>query len=112
MRWGGDAFEALLLDAARDGQRVLHLSGHTHWSDVFEAEEGPRGLRFARRAPSPCPTEIAARAALINTQSATRSGYPLKRSARGWGFSELLLDGDEARLVRHRYGVDEHCSDG
>ncbi len=98
MRWGGPAVEAAMLEAAGGGQRVLHLAGHTHWSDVFVAEPARDGrLRFAR-----APLAPSTRAALITTQSTTKSGYPLKHGARGFGYAELFLD-EDLRLLRHQY---------
>ena len=45
MREGRAEFERMLLDAAARGQRVLHLAGHTHWNDVFEAEPASGSAR-------------------------------------------------------------------
>jgi hypothetical protein len=106
MRAGAAAFEQLLLAAAARGQRVLHLAGHTHWSDLFLAQPDGEGLQFARSADaamSPTTTAIHAKAALINTQAATHAGTPLKASARGYGFTFLVLgDADpEVAFVRH-----------
>jgi hypothetical protein len=105
MRWGGDAFEAMLLDAAARGQRVVHLAGHTHWSDVYVSGDGPFG--FARwPAPSPCWRTIPAAVALVTTQSASQAGWPLRTSAHGHGFAELMLD-DGVGVAHHRYGASD-----
>jgi hypothetical protein len=91
MRSGALAFEAMVLAAAAAGQRVLHLAGHTHWSDVFEARSDGGALHFVRWPALPeRPTPIAGPAALITVQSASHPGV-IKESARGWGFCEILL---------------------
>ena len=105
MRDGGAQLEAMILAAAATGQRVIHLSGHTHWSDVYEAEAGPHGLRFARWAAlSPCPRVVHGNAALVTTQSASEAGLFVKTSAHGYGFAELWLD-ENVRVAHHRYGA-------
>jgi hypothetical protein len=102
MKWGAAELEQILLDAAARGQRVLHLAGHTHWSDLFEAKDG----RFHRwRKLSPCATPIEGRAALITTQAAGHPGVTFKESAFGWGFTELALDDAAPRVTFHRYGL-------
>jgi Icc-related predicted phosphoesterase len=101
MKWGAVELEKLLLEAASRGQRVLHLAGHTHWSDLFE-EQGGRFVRW--RQLSPCMKPIAGKAALITTQAAGHPGVTFKESAQGWGFTEILLDGD-AQVAFHRYGL-------
>jgi hypothetical protein len=104
MARGGDAVEAMLLAAAANGQRVIHLAGHTHWSDVFEAEAGRDGPRFARWAAlSACPRSVRGNAALVTTQSASIAGLFAKSSARGYGYAELWLD-ETVRVAHHRYG--------
>jgi len=108
MKHGHAELERILLDAAARGQRVLHLAGHTHWSDCFEAHKTDKGYCFARSPLAslpPCPTPIGSRAALITTQAADHSGIPIKDNARGWGFTELLLDGTTTRVAFHRYGL-------
>ncbi len=107
MRDGGAALEASMLAAAARGQRVLHVAGHTHWSDVFEARARPGGLRFERWPTAkmgPCYTPLHG-PALVTVQSCTHSGIPGKESARGWGFAWLRLgDGDPA-VAFQRYGL-------
>jgi Icc-related predicted phosphoesterase len=101
MKAGSRELEKVLLDAAARGQRVVHLAGHTHWSDVFEDKDG----RFVRwRKLSPCMKPIEGRAALITTQAAGHPGVSFKESAYGWGFTELMLDGD-VKVAFHRYGL-------
>jgi hypothetical protein len=107
MDQGGDAIEAMLLDAAASGHRVLHLAGHTHWSDVFESRLGAGGLRFERwSALSPCPHVVSGEAALVTTQSASEAGFLVKTSGHGYGFAELWLD-DTVRVAHHRYGASQ-----
>jgi hypothetical protein len=101
---GGAALEAMLLDAGVNGHRVVHLAGHTHWSDVFESQAGPHGPRFERWSTlSPCPQVVTGNVALVTTQSASESGFFAKTSGRGYGFAELWLD-DTVRVAHHRYG--------
>jgi hypothetical protein len=102
MRDGHAELEQLLLDAAARGQRVLHLSGHTHWSDLFEAQSG----RFVHWPDGTLPrtlTSIHGKAALVTTQAATHAGPWPKRSARGYGFTLLVLGDDDARVAFHRH---------
>jgi Icc-related predicted phosphoesterase len=99
---GGRRLEHSMLRAARRGQRVLHLSGHTHWSDVFEVEHHQfRRWDHSRLDDSPRPIEGAA--ALINTQSATHAGLPGRRNARGHGFATLALGSAAPVLQLHRF---------
>lgn len=107
MRAGSAAFEGMLLQAAARGQRVLHLAGHTHWSDVFEARGG--GLAGFTHWPveslTQCPRPIEGKAAIITTQAASHSGVFLKQTARGYGFALVLLGDDAPQVAFHRYGV-------
>ena len=52
---------------------------------------------------SPRFTRIEGRAALINTQSVTRIGVPIKQTARGHGFSEMILGDGDPRVAWHHY---------
>jgi hypothetical protein len=107
MDHGGDAIEAMLLDAGASGHRVLHLAGHTHWSDVFESRPGAGGPRFERwPAFSPCLRVVSGNVALVTTQSTSEAGFFLKTSAHGYGFTELWLD-DTVRVAQHRYGTSQ-----
>lgn len=107
MSRGSRAFEELLRTAARRGQRVLHLAGHTHWMEVFELDaEGKRFMRWDHRriGPQGQPlTTAGAPVALINTQSASHSGIPLKRNGQGYGFVRILLDAEAPQIHFHRY---------
>ena len=106
MREGRVAFEQLLLDAAAQGQRVLHLAGHTHWNDVFAAEPEGGGLAFTRWADGTGDdklTAIHAKAAMVTTQAATHSGPWPKQSARGFGFTYLVLGDGDAQVAFHRH---------
>ncbi|HRI52676.1 MAG TPA: metallophosphoesterase [Pseudomonadota bacterium] len=108
MSRGSRAFEELLRNAARRGQRVLHLAGHTHWMEVFELDaEGKRFMRWDHRRigaeGQPITTPVAP-VALVNTQSASHSGIPLKRNGLGYGFVRIVLDTAEAPKIHfHRY---------
>lgn len=107
MRDGRRAFERMMLQAAARGQRVLHLAGHTHWSDVFEAErEGDGRLDFARwpdgRGDGRL-TAIHGKAAIVNTQAATHAGTALKPSAHGYGFTLVLLGDGDPRIAFWRH---------
>jgi hypothetical protein len=106
MRAGSAAFERMLLDAAERGERVLHLAGHTHWCDLFEAQAHRGGLEFARWPDGSAADglmPIHAKAALINTQAATHSGTQLKASAHGYGFTFLLLGDGDPQVAFHRH---------
>jgi hypothetical protein len=108
MRSGAAEFESLLLDAAARGQRVLHLAGHTHWSDVFEVRAGVRGRYFARwptEQLSPCPHTLTSDVAIINTQAASHSGVLTKANARGYGYSMLTLGDPRPEIAFYRFGT-------
>jgi hypothetical protein len=87
---GGEELERLFVDAQRRGQRLLHLSGHTHWSDLFLARGGARFERvpFARL---PCGTDVDAAAALVNAPSATRITFHTVEHGRAFGYVVLRL---------------------
>jgi hypothetical protein len=120
---GNKDFEAMMLEAAAHGQRVLHLAGHTHWSDVFEAlpdnqrrrRPRPHGNLHFSRWPmadhTACLRPIAGKAALITTQAASHPGLFFKDNAKGYGFSILLLSDGDPEIAFRRYGVRgaEHC---
>jgi hypothetical protein len=98
MSRGARAFEELLRAAARRGQRIVHVFGHTHWTDVFELDaEHRRFVRWERARLEEGPQAIDGRVALVNTPSASHATIPLRRD-RGVGFTLLEL-GDGAPLV-------------
>jgi hypothetical protein len=106
MREGRAEFEQLLLDAAARGQRVLHLAGHTHWDDVFEARRADGRLGFQRWADGAGDgqlTPIHGKAAMVTTQAATHAGPWPKKSARGYGFTYLVLGDGDAEIAFHRH---------
>jgi hypothetical protein len=108
MRNGAAEFESLLFDAAARGQRVLHLAGHTHWSDVFEVRAGVRGRYFARwptEQLSPCPRALASDVAIITTQAASHSGVATKANARGYGYSMITLGEPMPEIEFIRFGT-------
>lgn len=115
MQRGATAFEQVLLDAAR-GLRVIHLAGHTHWSDLFEASapSGQRPERFHRwpaQALSPCRQPLRGQVSLITTQSASHTTFPFRRNGQGYGFTWLLLGepSQQVRFMRFRGAVPELC---
>lgn len=109
MLYGGPAFEKMLLEAAKRGQRVLHLAGHTHWNDVFEArpdgkkDEALQFVRWDHKKLWPGAHEIVGYACLITTQSCSHSSFPQKDNARGYGFIALTLSSGDPMLDFHRY---------
>ena len=108
MRHGAAEFESLLFDAAARGQRVLHLAGHTHWSDVFEVHADARGRYFARwpnERQSACPHALTSDVAIINTQAASHSGLTTKVNARGYGYSLITLAEPKPEIEFHRFGT-------
>ena len=103
---GGEELERLELGAAGGGLRVLHLGGHTHWSDLFEARRGAAGqwqYELIPRAPLDGPRPLETPAAIVTVQAATHPGLFVKESARGFGYALLRLDGVKMELefVRH-----------
>lgn len=106
MRYGNAAFERLLVEAAGRGQQVLHLAGHTHWSDVFELDQRSRQFRrWPLEALSPCPRPVMSPVALITTQAAGHSGLFSKANARGYGYALITLGGSHPELEVFRYGT-------
>lgn len=109
MLYGGPAFERVLLDAAKRGQRVLHLAGHTHWNDVFESKVDPKhGLEFVRwdhARLGAAPQEVVGKACLITTQSCSHTTYPRKDNGKGYGFAWLTLGDQDPVINFHRYAA-------
>lgn len=104
---GARAFETVLLNQA-PGMRLIHLAGHTHWSDLYEAhaKDGEVPARFVRWAPNaltPCLSPLSGRVALITTQSATHTTFPLRKNGQGYGFTWLHLDDERPRVAFQRY---------
>ena len=99
MAYGGKELEAILLDAETRGQRVLELSGHTHWSDVFEPRDGD----FTRWPPDrlACPRSLSGSVAMINAPSVTEVSYLAVEHGLHSGFVELLLDRESTRVAFH-----------
>ena len=108
---GGEELERLELAGADAGLRVLHLGGHTHWSDLFEAHRtaGKWEYRLIPRAPLDGPRRLDTPAAIVTVQSATHAGLFVKESARGFGYALLDLEADKMELqyVRHLDGPPE-----
>lgn len=104
-RHGNRDFESVLQHAATQGQRIYHLAGHTHWTDVFELQAG-RFQRWPFAKLSPCPTALHSNLGLITTQAAGHGGLYTKANARGWGYSMLTLRADgQALLSSYRFGT-------
>jgi hypothetical protein len=105
MRAGVRPFEEMLL-AASNRLRVIHLSGHTHWSDVYEASPQPGPARFSRwpaHALSGSPRLLTGRVALITVQAAAHTTFRLRQNAGGHGFAWLeLTDAPRLSFVRYR----------
>lgn len=104
---GARAFETVLLNHA-PAMRLIHLSGHTHWNDLYEAhaKDGEVPVRFVRWAPNaltPCLSPLSGRVALITTQSATHTTFPLRKNGQGYGFTWLHLDDERPRVAFQRY---------
>lgn len=99
MREGAEAIERLMMRAARRGQPVVHLSGHTHWSDLFVAEDSPPTVQARAVARLPCESNIAAAAMLVNAPSATRLSFHTVEHGRAYGFVVLKLS-PQGRLVQ------------
>jgi Icc-related predicted phosphoesterase len=95
MARGGAAIEALMKNAKVP---IVHLSGHTHWSDAFIAERG--GWRRVSFDSLSCPTALG-QAALVNAPSATRVSFHVVHHGLDYGFVALRLrrDGAVARFV-------------
>jgi hypothetical protein len=115
MRRGSNAFKRLLLDAAPELQ-VIHLAGHTHWSDLFEAvaPQGQRPARFHRWSTdtlSPCPQPLRGPVALITTRSASHTSFPFRGNAQGYGFTWLTLAEPfpQVAFMRYRGPLPERC---
>jgi len=107
MQRGARAFERVLLDAAPTLQ-LIHLAGHTHWSDLFEAvaAKGERPERFHRWAAdslTPCPQALRGPVSLITTQSASHTTFPYRRNGQGYGFTWLLLGEPQSQVAFMRY---------
>lgn len=115
MRRGASAFEHVLLDAA-PSLRLIHLAGHTHWSDLFEASapSGQRPERFHRWPADtlgPCLQPLHGQVSLITTQSASHSSFPFRRNGKGYGFTWLLLDEamPQVSFMRFHGAIAERC---
>ncbi len=109
MLYGARELERVMLDAADRGQRVIHLAGHTHWTEVFQSAPVGGKLAFVRWPSArltPCPQKIDGEALIVVAQSATRSG--LTRAGRGFGWDLLAFDGPIARptLLFRRFGAE------
>lgn len=100
MYYGAQQLEDVLLASARRGQRVLHLSGHTHWADVFEARPDAASGGFARHQFDGlvCSHAIDGKVALINAPSATVVTFHTVKHGLRSGFVDLGLDARDTRV--------------
>jgi hypothetical protein len=100
MDQGRAEFERLLIDGGRRGLQVLHLAGHTHWSDVFDLVPEGRRLNFRPwRDLSPCLRPLRTPVGIVTTQAASHAGVSGKTNARGYGFSVIELGGHVPRVA-------------
>ncbi len=109
---GGSELETVLLDAARARRRVLHLSGHTHWSDEFDAT--PDGAGFTRRPfeALACPHALDGTVAMVNAPSSTFVTFRAVRHGVHAGFVVLDLQSDRTEVrfdLRDRDGKPARC---
>lgn len=103
---GGAELERLLIEGGRKGLQVLHLAGHTHWSDVFDLVPKGRRLSFLPwRDLSPCLRPLRMPVGIVTTQAAAHAGVSGKKNARGYGFSLIELGGDVPRVATVQHGV-------
>jgi len=114
MDQGRAEFERLMIDGGRQGLQVLHLAGHTHWSDVFDLV--PRGKRMSFlpwRDASPCLRPLRGSVGIVTTQAAAHAGVSGKKNARGYGYSLIELGGEFPRVATMQHGVGRptECSD-
>ncbi len=114
MDQGRAEFERLMIDGGRQGLQVLHLAGHTHWSDVFDLV--PRGKRMSFlpwRDASPCLRPLLGSVGIVTTQAAAHAGVSGKKNARGYGYSLIELGGEFPRVATMQHGVGRptECSD-
>ena len=96
MWMGAEAVEQLLMSAAQNGQQALHLSGHTHWSDLFVSDAAHRAFTRVPWGALRCPVELTTKAALVNAPSATRISFPMLRHGNGFGMVVLHLSKDSS----------------
>jgi alkaline phosphatase D len=99
MVYGAKALESLLLKARARDQRVIHLSGHTHWSDVFEAT-GDEFDRWPTDRLS-CSRAVRNGVAMISAPSATEVSFHTIDHGISSGFVELALGDTETRVTFH-----------
>jgi hypothetical protein len=106
MDQGRAEFERLMIDGGRRGLQVLHLAGHTHWSDVFDlVPKGKRQSFLPWRDLSPCLRPLRGSVGLVTTQAAAHAGVSGKKNARGYGFSLIELGGDVPKVATVQHGV-------
>ena len=105
-------FERLLIEGGRRGLQMLHLAGHTHWSDVFDlVRKGQRPTFRPWRDLSPCLRPLRTPVGMVTTQAASHAGVAGKRNARGFGFSLIELGEAVPRVatMQHMPGYPTEC---
>lgn len=104
MHHGAAALERLLLATPR---LAIHVSGHTHWSDLFYASRAPRVAdRPWARVPFrtlPCAHEFTGGALLVSAPSATRISFETIEHGRSYGFVVLRLAADRSSVQFHLF---------
>jgi len=88
---GGKQLEQLFLEAGDAGQRILHLSGHTHWSDLFLARRGAKTFERVPFKQLTCESHIDVPAMMVNAPSATRITFKELTHGDAFGFVVLKL---------------------
>lgn len=104
---GAAELEALLLRTRDHKRQAIHLSGHTHWSDLFTSGDARAEhktpwsrIPFAKL---PCATRFENAALMVNAPSATRISFQTIDHARAYGFVALTLLGDASIVQFHLY---------
>jgi hypothetical protein len=102
MHAGGRELERIMLDGAARGRRLLHVAGHTHWSDLFVARRDASDFERVPFDELGCETPLGA-ASLINAPSATRISFHALRHGGAFGFVHLVLSDERSTARFHLY---------
>lgn len=104
---GAAQLESLLLRTRDQQRQAIHLSGHTHWSDLFVGSSGNADAKtpwsrvpFAKL---PCALRYEHTALMVNAPSATRISFQTIDHARAYGFVALTLFDDATVVQFHLY---------
>lgn len=93
--------ETIMRAAAARGQRVAHLAGHTHWSDLFV--DAASGYRRVGVDDLVCGVPLDEPLALVTAPSATRITFPTLAHGRAYGFAQLVMAGEHRRVTLALY---------